>query len=247
VTRRRLGFWRRLVVVLVKPVLVLWTRRNWSGMEHLAGDDGIIVVANHISHADPLVVGHYMHDAGRWPRFLGKASVFQVPVIGGIITRVGQIPVERGTVTAARSLDRLTTALKEGGAVVIYPEGTTTREPDLWPMHGKTGAARLALATGAPVIPIVTWGAQDIFDPRTKKLRLRPGVRVTVVAGPPIDLSAWQGKAPSRALLEEMTDQIMLRLRDMLADVRGEQQPPPLWSPPPRRGPGRAAEPEPGT
>lgn len=227
--RRRLGFWRRLVVALVKPVLVMWTRRTWSGMEHLAGDQGIIVVPNHISHADPLVVAHFIYEAGRWPQFLGKASVFRVPVIGWIITRVRQIPVERGTVDAARSLDRLTTALKEGGAVVIYPEGTTTREPDLWPMRGKTGAARLALATGAPVVPVVMWGPEQIFDPRTKKSRLRPGVRVTVVAGPPIDLSAWQGKAPTHALLEETTDAIMLRLRDMLADVRGEQ-PPPLWS-----------------
>jgi 1-acyl-sn-glycerol-3-phosphate acyltransferase len=230
VARRRLGSWRRLVVGLVKPVLLVWTRRNWSGMEHLAGDHGIIVVANHVSHVDPLLVGHFMYEAGRWPRFLGKASVFRVPVIGSIITRVGQIPVERGTVDAVRSLDRLTTALKEGGAVVIYPEGTTTREPDLWPMRGKTGAARLALATDAPVVPVVTWGAQQIFDPRTKKLRVRPGAPVTVVAGPPVDLSRWQGKPPSRALLEEMSDAIMVRLRDMLADVRGEQ-PPPLWAP----------------
>ncbi|HEX2772136.1 MAG TPA: lysophospholipid acyltransferase family protein, partial [Micromonosporaceae bacterium] len=214
-----------------------------SGMEHLAGDHGVIVVANHISHADPLVAGHFLYEAGRWPQFLGKASVFRVPVIGWIITRVRQIPVERGTVDAARSLDRLTTALNEGGAVVIYPEGTTTREPDLWPMRGKTGAARLALATGAPVVPVVMWGAQEIFDPRTKKLRLRPGLPVTVAAGPPIDLSDWQGKAPTRALLEEMTDVIMLRLRDMLADVRGEQQPPPLWSPV-RPGVGPAPEPD---
>jgi 1-acyl-sn-glycerol-3-phosphate acyltransferase len=242
VAGRRLGFWVRLVVVLVKPVLVLWTRRTWSGMEHLAGGDGIIVVANHISHADPLVVGHYMYEAGRWPQFLGKASVFRVPVLGWIIAKVRQIPVERGTVDAVRSLDRLTAALKEGGAVVIYPEGTTTREPNLWPMRGKTGAARLALATGAPVIPIVTWGAQQIFDPRTKKVRLRPGIRVAVAAGPPVDLSAWHGKAPTRSLLEEMTDAIMLRLRDLLAEVRRET-PPPLWSPA-RPGAGRSSEPD---
>jgi 1-acyl-sn-glycerol-3-phosphate acyltransferase len=240
VGRRRLGFWPRLVVALVKPVLLMWTRRNWAGMEHLAGNHGIIVVPNHVSHADPLVAGHFIYEAGRWPQFLGKASVFRVPVIGWIINRVRQIPVERGTVDAARSLDRLTAALNEGGAVVIYPEGTTTREPDLWPMRGKTGAARLALATGAPVVPVVMWGPQDIFDPRTKKLRLRPGVAVTVVAGPPIDLSAWQGQGPNRALLEEMTDVIMLRLRDMLAEVRGEQ-PPPLWSPV-RRGVGPGPE-----
>lgn len=228
--RRRLGFWRRLCVVLVKPPLTAWTRRTWSGMEHLAGEHGVILVGNHISHVDPLVAAHFIYDAGRWPQFLGKASVFKVPVIGWIVGRARQIPVERGTIDAARSLDRLTTALKEGGAVVIYPEGTTTREPDLWPMRGKTGAARLALATGAPVIPLVMWGPEQIFDPRTKKVRLRPGVPVTVVAGQPVDLKPWFGKAPTRALLDEMTDVIMLRLRDMLAEVRG-QEAPPLWEP----------------
>ncbi|HEX7746047.1 MAG TPA: lysophospholipid acyltransferase family protein [Micromonosporaceae bacterium] len=233
--RRRLGFWRRLVVMLVKPVLTVWTRRRWAGMEHLAGQDGTIVVPNHISHADPLVSAHFIYDAGRWPQFLGKASVFRVPVIGWIISKARQIPVERGSVEAARSLDRLTAALKDGGTVIIYPEGTTTREPDLWPMRGKTGAARLALATGAPVIPVVMWGPEQIFDPRTKRLRLRPRIPVTVVAGPPVDLSRWSGKAPTKAILDEMTDAIMLRLRDMLAEVRG-QQPPPLWTPARSRG-----------
>ncbi len=114
--------------------------------------------------------------------------------------------------------------------MVIYPEGTTTKEPDLWPMRGKTGAARLALATGAPVIPVVMWGPQKIFDPRTSKISLRPRIPVTVVAGPPIDLSRWAGAAPTRATLDEMTDAIMLRLRDMLAEIRGGT-PPPLWSP----------------
>lgn len=234
--RRRLGFWRRLCVVVVKPVLTVWTRRTWAGMEQLRRQDGVIVVPNHISHADPLVSAHFIYDAGRWPQFLAKASVFKVPVIGWIIGQARQIPVERGTVDAARSLDHLTTALKEGGTVIIYPEGTTTREPDLWPMRGKTGAARLALATGAPVIPLVMWGPEEIFDPRTKKLRLRPRIPVTVVAGPPIDLSRWAGKPPTKAILDEMTDAIMLRLRDMLAEVRAER-PPPLWSPARQAGP----------
>ena len=75
--------------------------------------------------------------------------------------------------------------------MVIYPEGTTTREPDLWPMRGKTGAARLALATGAPVIPVAMWGPEQLFDPRTSKLRLRPRTPVTVVAGPPSTCAAW--------------------------------------------------------
>ncbi|GIJ28346.1 1-acyl-sn-glycerol-3-phosphate acyltransferase [Micromonospora qiuiae] len=225
--RRRLGFWQWLAVVLVKPVMTVWTRRTWRGMEHLRHGP-VIIVPNHISHADPLVCAHYVYDAGRWPQFLGKASVFKVPVIGWILHRCRQIPVERGSVDAARSLDALVKALDEGGAVIIYPEGTISREPNLWPMKGKTGAARLALATGAPVVPVAMWGPERIFEPRRNRLNLRPRIPVTVVAGPPIDLSRWAGATPSRQVLEEMTDVIMLRLRDMLAEIRGGT-PPPLW------------------
>ncbi|MEU8298181.1 lysophospholipid acyltransferase family protein [Micromonospora sp. NPDC048909] len=231
--RRRLGFWRRFAVLLVKPVMTVWTRRTWRGMEHLGRDGGMIIVANHLSHADPLVSAHFIFDSGRWPQYLGKASVFRVPVVGWILHRCRQIPVERGTVDAARSLDALITAVKEGGAVVIYPEGTTTREPELWPMKGKTGAARLALATGAPVVPVAMWGPERIFDPRTARLSLRPRIPVTVVAGPPVDLSRWAGASPNRVTLEEMTDAIMLQLRDMLAEIRGGT-PPPLWERPGR-------------
>lgn len=228
--RRRLGLWRRFAVTVVKPVLTVWTRRTWTGMEHLAGEGGIILAPNHISHADPLVSAHFIYDAGRWPQFLGKASVFRVPIIGWLIYKARQIPVERGSLDAAKSLETLVAAIKDGGAVVIYPEGTTTREPGLWPMRGKTGAARLALMTGAPVIPIAMWGPEKMFDPRTKKFSLRPRTPVTVMAGPPVDLSRWAGAAPTKAILDEMTDAVMLRLRDMLAEIRGET-PPPLWSP----------------
>ncbi|HEX5596058.1 MAG TPA: lysophospholipid acyltransferase family protein [Micromonosporaceae bacterium] len=209
--------------------MTVWTRRTWTGMEHIPATGGVIIVANHISHADPLVCAHYIYDAGRWPQFLGKASVFKVPVIGRLLHKVRQVPVERGSLEAAKSLGALEDAVKEGGAVIIYPEGTTTREPDLWPMRGKTGAARLALATGAPVIPVVMSGPEQIFDPRTKKLRLRPRIPVTVAAGPPIDLSRWDDAAPNKAILDDMTEEIMLRLRDMLAEIRG-QTPPPLWT-----------------
>jgi 1-acyl-sn-glycerol-3-phosphate acyltransferase len=230
VAGRRLGFWRRFAVVVVKPVITLWTRRTWTGMENVPASGGVIIVPNHLSHADPLVGAHYIYDAGRWPQFLGKASVFKVPVIGWIIKQCLQIPVERGSVDAARSLEKLVAAIEDGGAVVVYPEGTTTKEPDLWPMRGKTGAARLALATGAPVVPIVMWGPQKIFDPRTSKISLRPRIPVTVSAGPPVDLSRWAGSPPTKAVLDEMTDEIMLRLRDMLAEIRGGT-PPPLWRP----------------
>jgi len=228
--RRKLGFWRRFAVAVVKPPLTLFTRRVWLGMEHIPQSGGVIIVANHMSHADPFVSAHYIYDAGRWPEFLAKASLFDVPVLGWLLRQVRQIPVYRGTVDAAKALDAAVAAIEQEQVVIIYPEGTTTKEPELWPMRGKTGAARLALMTGAPVVPVCMWGPEQLFDPRTKKLRLRPRTPVTVVAGPPIDLSKWDGAPPTTANLYEITDEIMLRLRDMLAEIRGGT-PPELWTP----------------
>ncbi|MEV6298585.1 lysophospholipid acyltransferase family protein [Actinoplanes sp. NPDC051861] len=222
--QRRLGFWQRVAVMLVVPVMTLLTSKTWLRKENVPAEGGVILVPNHVSHFDPLVVAHYIYRAGRWPRFLGKASVWKVPVIGFLLNKTRQIPVERGSVEAAKSLDSLVAALREGGAVVVYPEGTTTRHPDLWPMRGKTGAARLALLTGAPVVPIANWGAQQIFDPRTNRLKLRR-VHVTVTAGEPVDLSRWAGVAPTREVLDEMTDKIMIGVRDLLAEIRDGEPP----------------------
>jgi 1-acyl-sn-glycerol-3-phosphate acyltransferase len=160
--------------------------------------------------------------------------------MGPFLRKVQQIPVERGSVEAVKSLDVLIDALHQGGVVVIYPEGTTTREPDLWPMRGKTGAARLALVTGAPVIPVALDGAQAVFDPRSKKFSLRPRVPVQVTAGPPVDLSKWDGEAPTRAVLDQMTEVIMTDIRDLLGGLRGET-PPPLYQPASRRRNGSSA------
>ena len=230
---RRLGFWRRTAVALVLPLLQILTKRTWTGQENLP-EGGFILAANHMSHFDPLVVAHYVYGAGRWPQFLAKASLWDVPLVGFFLRRVGQIPVERGGMDAAKSLDALVGALKDGGVVIIYPEGTTTKEPGLWPMRGKTGAARLALLTGAPVVPVAQWGAQRVFDVRTKKLSLRPGTPVSVAAGKPVDVSRWAGAAPTRPVLDEMTDVIMTDIRDLLAGLRGEE-PPPLYQWPARK------------
>lgn len=246
VGRRKLGFWRRFAVVLIKPVVTVWTRRTWLGAEELAREGGIIIVPNHLAPTDPIVSAHFIYDNGRWPQYLAKASLFRIPLMGAILHKVQQIPVERGSVEAARSLDRLIAALDAGGAVIIYPEGTITKEPQLWPMRGKTGAARLALATGAPVIPLAMWGPQLMADPRGGGVNLRPRRPVTVAAGAPVDLSRWAGAQPTREVLEEMTDQIMLSVRDLLAEIRGET-PPPLWERPREDPRGEVGQPQGGT
>ncbi|WP_117211849.1 lysophospholipid acyltransferase family protein [Allorhizocola rhizosphaerae] len=228
--RRKLGFWGRFAVAVVKPATTVFTKPDWRGWEHIPKTGPVIIVVNHMSHADPFVIARYVYESGRWPQFLAKESLFRLPVAGRILHWCRQIPVHRGTIDASKALDSAVAAVHGDGTVVIYPEGTTSKEPDLWPMRGKTGAARLALLTGAPVIPVAMWGPERIFDPRTKRLRLRPGTPVWVWAGPEVDLSGWAGAEPTTTVLNEMTEAIMLRIRDLLGEIRGDT-PPPLWAP----------------
>lgn len=223
--RRRLGFWRRLAVFVIKPTMLVLTRRTWIGAENIPRDGGVILAFNHLSEFDPMVVSHFVYEAGRWPQFLAKASLFKVPAFGRFLVWVRQIPVYRGTADAAKSLDAAAAAIRAGDSVIIYPEGTTPKQGDLWPQRGKTGVARLHLSTGAPVVPIITWGSQRFFDPRTHKKRFVPGTPVTVLAGPPVDLSRWRDAEPTAANLNAITEEIMDALRNQLAEARGEPVP----------------------
>jgi len=215
---------------LVKGGMLLFSRRSWSGMENVPLRGPAILVWNHYSDIDPLLVAHFVWNAGRHPRFLLKESILRIPVLGPLVKWTGQVPVKRGSTEAADALRVLTEELGEGHVVIVSPEGTVTKEPDRWPMRGKTGVARIALETGAPVIPIVQWGALQIHDrKRDKKFKLgrKP---VTVRALPPVDLSAWQGGEITRDALVAVTDRIMGDLRDGLAAIRGESGPP-LYDP----------------
>jgi 1-acyl-sn-glycerol-3-phosphate acyltransferase len=233
--QRGLSFWQRSAAMLVLLPLRVWTKRTWTGMENVPRAGGVIIVSNHVSQFDPLVVAHYLYNADRWPRFLGKASLWRVPAVGPLLNKTLQIPVERGSVEAVKSLDTLVDAVNQGGVVVIYPEGTTTRHPDLWPMRGKTGAARLALLTGAPVVPLANWGAQQVFDPRTSKLKLRLRTPVQVTSGKPVDLSEWAGATPTKQVLEQMTEKIMRSISALVGDLRQQEPPATLFERPAAR------------
>ncbi len=235
-----LGFWQRFAVGLIKPTMIVLTRRDWRGMEHIPATGGVIIAANHPSEMDPFTMSHFIYEAGRWPQFLGKASIFHIPVVGRILLSCKQIPVYRGTADAAKSLIAAAAAVRNDELVIIYPEGTTPKSGDFWPMRGKTGIARLWLDTGVPVVPVVSWGPQRLFDPREGEggLHLRPKTPVTLAAGPPVDLSKWAGVEPTGANLHAITDEIMGKLRQMMAEIRDEQ--PPLDPPP---TPARPADP----
>lgn len=233
----RRGFWVRVSAGVIKPTLAVFNNRTWRGLEHIPDTGPAIVAVNHLSHVDTMVIARFVYGAGRVPRFLTKASVLAAPVIGPLVRATGQIPVHRGTRDAARALEAAQAAIADGQVVVVYPEGTTTRQPGHWPMRPRTGVARLALATGAPVIPVAQWGAQRLYDPISHTVRPRPRTPVTVVAGPPMDLSTWQAAGPpDRERLAAVADAIMVRIRDMLAEIRGEPAPE-LYEWPPRRDP----------
>lgn len=235
----RVGWLCRLVAWVLQPLLSILMRRRWAGQDHVPKTGGAIVAVNHNSYADPLALMHFVYCAGRWPHFLGKAELFRIPVFGRAVRALGQIPVHRGTANAADALRDAKAALERGECVVIYPEGTVTRDPDYWPMAGRTGVARLALETGVPVIPIALWGAQKILG-RDGRPRVFPRRTVWVVAGPPVDLSAYDGEAPTIEVLREATYEVMLAVRRLLADIRGEDPPVTFFDPLAVHGPGEA-------
>jgi 1-acyl-sn-glycerol-3-phosphate acyltransferase len=207
------------------------TRRDWRGAEHLPRTGGCVVVTNHISEVDPGPFAHFIYDNGRLPRFLGKAEVFKVPVIGRILHNAGQIPVYRNTTDAAKAFSAAVAAVQKGECVIVYPEGTLTRDPELWPMVGKTGAARIALTTGCPVIPVAQWGPQDILAPYARRPKLFPRKVMRMNAGPPVELSDLSGKPLTPTVLREATDRILGAVTALLEDIRGEQAPTTRYDP----------------
>ena len=224
--RRPLPLAYRIVVAIVRPLLMVLTKRDWRGAEHIPQEGGFVVTPNHLSHVEPLTFAHYMHDNGREPYFLGKESVFRIPVVGALIRAAQQIPVYRESGQAADAFRAAVTAVvEEGKCVGVYPEGTLTRDPDLWPMQGKTGAARIALATRCPVIPVAQWGPQEILPPYTKKPRLFPRKTMHVLAGPPVVLDDLYDQPVTAAVLREATDRIMAAITAQLEVLRGEPAP----------------------
>ncbi|GAA1570234.1 MULTISPECIES: lysophospholipid acyltransferase family protein [Kribbella] len=225
------GFWFGIIVAIVKPFMIVFTKCRFSGRENMPRQGGVVYVPNHISHFDPVLLGYFIWECRRIPRFLGKASVFKVPVLGSIISGAGQIPVYRESAQAADAFRDAVAAVERGECVGVYPEGTITRDPAMWPMTGKTGAARIALMTGCPVIPVANWGAQEIIKSYTGRIRIRllPRKTLLVRAGKPVDLSAFEGRPITNELLREATEVIMARVAETLGELRGEEPPKELF------------------
>ena len=221
----------RLLATLVIPLMGLLSKITILDGQKAPAAGAFILAPNHYSEIDPLVIGVAMWKVGRMPRFLAKASLFRVPILGAIMRASKQVPVERAD--AARSADPLTVArqiTEHGLAVIIYPEGSLTRDPDYWPMRGKFGAVRMALDADIPIIPVAHWGTQLVL-PRYGRLSLFPRKKIVVRFGDPVDLSGYRGKPMNTALLTAATIVVMNDITVLLEQLRGETAPVERWDP----------------
>jgi 1-acyl-sn-glycerol-3-phosphate acyltransferase len=235
VDRERGGFWIWFASAFFHPLCRLLARRENRDTERIPRRGAALLVMNHISHIDPVYDAVFVHRLHRLPHFLAKESLFRPFLVRQVMHGTGQIPVYRGTKDAKDSLRDADAALAGGQLVIIYPEGTITRQPEGWPMYARTGVARLALANDVPVIPVARWGTREILDGYHRRFRPFPRHDVVTVVGEPVDLSAYREKyrdtQPSLAVLREVTDLLMAEVTRMVADIRGQTPPAEVFRP----------------
>jgi len=203
-------------------------------VENLPQRGAFVLAPNHYSEIDPIIVGLVLWKNGRNPHFLAKASLFRVPVLGFFMRKSGQIPVERTAASAAKAVSPFAGAralVENEHGVIVYPEGTLTRDPEMWPMRGKTGAARIALEQGIPVIPLATWGIQSLMGRYAKKINLFRVNRMDFLFGEPVDLSEFRGRPIDQDVLNSATEKIMQSITGLLEELRGEKAPAERWDP----------------
>ncbi|MFA9276634.1 MAG: lysophospholipid acyltransferase family protein [Rhodoluna sp.] len=223
-------FW--LLGAIALPLMGLMVKYRFHDREKMPQTGAVIITPNHYSNIDPVVIGVATWYLGRLPRFMAKASILRVPIVGWILRKSGQIPVERGGST--RSSDALMAAkelVTKERALIVYPEGSLTRDPDIWPMRGKSGAVRLALELGIPVVPVAHWGTQNLMARYSKKLNVFPRHTVDVKVGDPVDLSEFTGKPLDNKTLTAATTKVMDAITALLEDLRGEKAPATRWNP----------------
>ena len=206
---------------------------------HVSGDipadlrrGPLILAANHVSPFDPVVMTAACHKARIAPRIMATGGLFDAPIAGAAMRKAGHIRVDRNTAQAADALPAAAQALRDGALVLVYPEGRIGLDPWMWPERGKTGVARMAALSGAPVLPIAQWGAHAVLPYETPKHMLRSVLRalrhrpvVHVRFGPPVDLTGITGTPGAQAM--QTTRRIMDCIHDTLVPLRtGEMETP---------------------
>lgn len=214
---RRREPWYRLAESVLIPPLTLWYRWRFEGLQHVATEGPALVAANHISHFDPLAHAFLLEKAGRRARFLAKSELYRNPLLRRVLRGIRQIPVRRGSGDPAPVAAAMR-SLREGEVVVVYPEGTVTKNRDATPMAAKTGIARLTLASGVPVLPVAVWGTQHVE--RLGRKSLRPRIHIWVKAGASLDFSEYEENQEDPEVLRKVTDAVMSELALLVDDLR---------------------------
>ncbi|MBH0023667.1 1-acyl-sn-glycerol-3-phosphate acyltransferase [Salinibacterium sp. SWN248] len=223
----------RVLAFLLLPTMTVLAKFKLHDSHNVPAEGAFVISPNHYSNIDPVVIGVAMWKVGRMPRYMAKASLFKVPVAGWLLRKSGQVPVERSP-RGRQSGDPLKAARQiadQGLAVVVYPEGSLTREPDMWPMRGKYGAVRTALEAGIPLIPAASWGAQEILPRYSKRISVFPRKTVHIRFGEPLDLSEYEGRHLDSRLLAEVTEKLMTAITSLLEEIRGETAPAVRYNP----------------
>ena len=228
--RKGPGPWWRLAQVVILPLFTAFVTMRIRPESAIPQQGPFIVAPNHYSEIDPIVMGVAVWKLGRTPRFLAKASLFRIPVLGFYLRKTGQIPVERDA-GGSSAIDAAHRLMESGQGVIVYPEGTLTREPDLWPMRGKSGAIRMALEANIPLYPAAHWGTQQLMPRYGKKITVRPRPRIEVIVGNQMDLSRYQGKPVTKELVDTLTNELMLEIQQLVAQLRGEKAPESIFQP----------------
>nr|WP_281369865.1 lysophospholipid acyltransferase family protein [Leifsonia psychrotolerans] len=221
-----------MLAAIAVPPMNLIAKFEIRDREKFPTQGAFVFAPNHYSEIDPVVMGMVAWKLGRLPRFMAKGSLFTIPVIGYLLTKSGQIPVQRGGSMRGSEPVRAAERLVENGQMlVVYPEGTLTRDPDMWPMRGKTGAVRVALEQNIPVVPAAHWGTQGVMPRYSKKISLFPRKHITVKIGDPVDLDRFRGRSLDSATLAEATTAVMDAITALLEDIREEKAPTKRWNP----------------
>ena len=214
------------------PIVRLLFKVEPKGIEKLPKHGSYILVSNHVTNLDALAVAYFVYvQLKRAPHFLAKESLFRIPGIGGILRAAGQIPVYRSGHRNDTPLKAAHAYLKAGHSIAIFPEGTLTRSPDLWPMRGKSGAIRLALETGVPVYPVGQWGSEKVLPQYGSKFRPGFWKPVRILVGDEIDLSDYRKRQLNPDQLNDATKLVMQTITQLVEELRGEKAPLELWDP----------------
>jgi len=215
----------RLIAAIVIPVFAAMTKLRIT-RGSLPAKGPFVIAPNHYSEIDPIVMGIVVWKLGRTPRFLAKASLFRVPGLGALMRFTGQIPVERQSAAkVSEPMEAAEVLTRQGSGLIVYPEGTLTKDENLWPMQGKMGAVRMALQSNIPLYPAAHWGTQHLMGRYSKKITVIPRSRITVVVGEEMDLSSYRDKPITKPLLKKATAELMHQIASLLGELREETPP----------------------